>query len=177
MKIVRIIGDESGNGLYSIHYPNEKENVYDTLLERWNDVQFLRETFEQHYNGLVYFRINSIEEAIHITLREAEELDDWLYDLAENPKQNLQSAFSPLNNEVYVLTALQPSKAKAKWLRIYAIRIDKNCYLITGGAIKLTHKMKEDKLLQSESDNISRIREYLKEEGILYPEDLNTDES
>ena len=59
-------------------------------------------------------------------------------------------------------------------LRMYAIKMKENVYLITGGGIKLADKIQnspdlKDHVLQ----NIDKVRTFLKENGILEAEDMN----
>lgn len=58
-------------------------------------------------------------------------------------------------------------------LRMYAIKMEDNVYLITGGGIKLADTIQnspglKDHVLQ----NIDRVKRYLKEEGIIDSEDM-----
>ena len=84
---------------------------------------------------------------------------------------NLSTAFQPLRDLDYTQTLLQQVKAKTKikkkWLRIYAIKIGPNTFIVTGGAIKLVGKMKEKNHLLKEKQKLDDIKYYLKEEGIL----------
>ena len=59
-------------------------------------------------------------------------------------------------------------------LRMYAIKMGKNEYLITGGGIKLADTIQnspglKDHVLQ----NIDRVRRWLKNNGVLDGEDMN----
>lgn len=69
---------------------------------------------------------------------------------------------------------LSREKAKGKrqsshnsWLRIYAIKLDKGIYLITGGAIKLTHLMSEREHTLNELKKMEMVRNYLLDSGIV----------
>jgi hypothetical protein len=55
---------------------------------------------------------------------------------------------------------------------LYAIRLAENCYLVTGGAIKLTLDMKREHL-QNELKKLEQAKLFLRSNGIDYPEDLN----
>jgi len=66
-----------------------------------------------------------------------------------------------------IVSIFGKSKAKANWLRIYALRIDRNTYIITGGAIKLTQKMQERDHTDIELKKIEKCRNYLLELGIV----------
>lgn len=55
----------------------------------------------------------------------------------------------------------------ASWLRIYAIRLEPNIYVVTGGAIKLTHTMQERKHTTLELQKLNRCRDYLRSNGVF----------
>ena len=59
------------------------------------------------------------------------------------------------------------------FLRLYAIRLDKNCYLLVYGGIKLNDKIQNSPILR---DNVFQkmdmVRSYLVEEGILDIDDI-----
>ena len=57
--------------------------------------------------------------------------------------------------------------AHASWLRLYAIKLDKGIYLITGGAIKLTHLMSEREHTLNELKKMEMVRNYLLGNGII----------
>jgi hypothetical protein len=50
---------------------------------------------------------------------------------------------------------------------LYAIRIDENCFVISGGAIKLTHLMKVRPHTQRELDKLDAAKSYLQKQGIF----------
>ena len=51
------------------------------------------------------------------------------------------------------------------WLRLYAIRFQPNSYLVTGGAIKLTHTMQEREHTLEELRKLEKVRNFLLSEG------------
>jgi hypothetical protein len=89
---------------------------------------------------------------------------------------NLSIVFQPLRNLDYTQKELQQVKAKTqiqrKWLRIYAIKIGPNTFIVTGGAIKLVGTMDERTHLLKEKQKLDDIKYYLKEEGILDQDDF-----
>jgi hypothetical protein len=117
---------------------------------------------------------------------EVDELEKEILDasLRMDRATNLQSLFKPLDDMDKSISILQCSKAKVKakgkkWgksprLRIYAIRINATTYVVTGGAIKLTHKMKDSKHTSDELKKIKRVQAWLKSDDIAYPEDLKS---
>lgn len=55
----------------------------------------------------------------------------------------------------------------ASWLRVYAIRVEKNVFIVTGGAIKLTPAMQDRPHTQLELDKMNKCRDFLKANGIF----------
>lgn len=61
-------------------------------------------------------------------------------------------------------------------LRMYAIKMDRNTYLITGGGIKLGATIQESPGLQDHViQNIDKVRAWLKENGIMDADDMEND--
>ena len=58
-------------------------------------------------------------------------------------------------------------RSHASWLRVYAVRVDTNMFIVTGGAIKLTRTMQERSHTQLELDKLNRCRDYLKDQGVF----------
>ncbi len=148
MKIVRIfVSENSEDGLWSIHLMDALQNEFDKFFDLMNNPEWLYGFFEKNSDDLISGFFGN----------------------------NLQHLFKPLNNFEYAITIHQKSKARIKrsWLRLYAVRLAKNCYLVTGGAIKLTLDMQREHL-QVELNKLERVRIFLRDNGIAYPDDLNT---
>jgi hypothetical protein len=182
MKIVPIfVSANVDDGLSSIHLSGEAKNEFDNFFDLLNDIEWLYNFFIQNRLDLNsgYFGNISVKTAISRTLDEAQQMENLLYDLSEkgfaSNSINLQSVFRPLNNFEYAIVTHQKSKAKVRrgWLRLYAIRLAENCYLVTGGAIKLTFDMRRGHL-QLELNKLEQAKRFLRANGIDYPEDLNT---
>lgn len=91
-----------------------------------------------------------------------------------SPNANLDSLFRPLDNGQMIDSTLEKEKAKLKkrehhasWLRIYAIKLAKGIYIITGGAIKLTETMQEREHTKKELGKVDKVRRFLINEGIV----------
>jgi hypothetical protein len=56
----------------------------------------------------------------------------------------------------------KPNKKPSAVLRIYAIRINRHCYIITGHAIKLSRTMDRPHL-QNELNKLKKVRNYLRD--------------
>ena len=143
MEIIPIFGQR----LYSIRYKNEAKDEFSRLFELWNDPEYLEDFFTEHFNDLNsgFWKINQVFNAMLETFKYASELEEKLLTLAKDntndQKAGLETIFKPLHNSQSSVYTLGLSKAKATWLRIYALRIEKDVFLITGGAIKLTLQM------------------------------------
>lgn len=179
MKLVSIFADPKP-AIYAIQFDDEDE--FTKVFDLWSDVEYLEDFFEKNKSDLEkeFYGNISVEEAVNLTLKEAELLEERLYELAQNgnfdTSINLQSLFKALNNQDYKITSLQKSKAygsrRKSWLRIYAIRIASNLYVITGGAIKLTQTMNERSHTLQELNKLCRVKDFLKEEGLLDESDF-----
>jgi len=181
MKLLPIfIAQDSEDGLWSIQLESGGLSEFEVFFDHVNDLEWLYDFFDQNRSDLQggFLGGLSISDAVSRTLIEAEEMENALYDLSEqgfeNKDSNLQHLFKPLNNFEYAIAIHQKSKARIKkgWLRLYAIRLAENCYLVTGGAIKLTPNMKPSHL-GNELKKLEQAKQFLRNNGIDYPEDLN----
>ena len=175
MKIVRIF-DLPNPSLYAIQYDGEVQDEYYRLFELWNDAEHLFEFFSAHERDLKYFNIDPGNAALQ-TYQLAERMETAIENACikgqDEVGQSLQTLFKPLHHHEFSLeVAHQKTKAKRKWLRLYAVRIGPNCFVITGGAIKLTGTMAESPHTQKELRKIDRVVEFLKDEGLYDPTDF-----
>lgn len=179
MKIVRIIAEPKPT-LYAIRFSTDKSNELDRNFELWNDPEYLRSFFKEHSSdlrryGRYHKRHYSINDAVRKTLDDAIRLENELLDIAEPDAEGeydvLQAYFKQLNDMETGLYPLQKSKGKLlkykSWLRLYAIRIDTDLYVVTGGVIKLTKKMKEREHTQVELDKMKRAVNYLRRKNLI----------
>ncbi|MBK8833138.1 MAG: hypothetical protein IPN60_20280 [Saprospiraceae bacterium] len=60
---------------------------------------------------------------------------------------------------------MSKQKARKNYLRLYAIRIDEDCFVITGGAIKLTHLMEDSPHTSKELTKLEKARSFLRGAG------------
>lgn len=62
---------------------------------------------------------------------------------------------------------------ESSFLRLYAIRVDYNCFLIVYGGIKLNDTIQNSPVLKDNVfKKIDSVRQFLKDEGVLDGEDL-----
>lgn len=159
--------------LWAVRYDGETDNVLYSLFDRWNDVAWLRSFFKANSADLErYFRITNINDAIKLTIDDSERLEAIIMDIS--PEANLDLIFRPLSNSRIADCLLGKEKARLKnlvgrssWLRIYAIKLAKGVYIITGGAIKLTATMQEREHTVRELARIEKVRNYLLDENIV----------
>lgn len=166
--------DITGDGrLWAVRYEGEPDNVLYSLFDKWNDIVWLRSFFKANYKDLErYFKITNINDAIRHTIDDSERLEAIIMDIS--PEANLDLIFRPLSNSRIAECLLGKEKARLKnlvgrtsWLRIYAIKLAKGIYIVTGGAIKLTATMQEREHTACELTRIEKVRNYLLDEHIV----------
>ncbi len=157
MKIVSIFAEK----LFSFHYPDEGDNELDRLMELWNDVQYLKKFAED--NGIA-----EVETFVNKIIDNAFEIQDVLEEIANNKRQ-LGHYFKPLTDTEtgFKILSLQKGRLINNQLRIYAIKIDEECFVITGGAIKMSQTMQEFPDTQIELDKLKVAQRYLNDNGVF----------
>lgn len=164
MEIVRIFADR----LTSFRYGTDDE--FTRLFRDWQDPEYLFRFFSENAADLQsgFFGTVSLQEAVRRTRDEARALERKLLELAGSSFKNLDHLFIPL--QPTEPDDLARSKArgfsKKSWLRIYAIRLEPNAYVVTGGAIKLTRAMQDREHTRHELGMLNRCRDFLREQGI-----------
>jgi hypothetical protein len=151
--------------LYAFKFSDESLDELERVFDEWADPMYLFQFFEENNKDIDI----TIEQAIEKIQKEAKFLRDKLIKLASDEPNKLNGLFKNLNNYEYTAKLLQEQKARNRWLRLYAIKIDDNNYVITGGAIKLDnqHLMQDRDYTQKELDKINKCRDYLKDEGVI----------
>lgn len=182
MDIVQIIP----NRIYSIRYDGEERAEYYRLFNKeWTDVDFLMDFFQSHpeftENAFWGFLGNDPEIASARVIRDANLLETHLKELANNSDNgttpDLEHYFEPLEGKYFYELDMTPMKGygtlEASFLRLYAIRVEHNCFLIVYGGIKLNDKIQNSPVLKENVfRKIDSVRQFLKDEGIIDGEDL-----
>lgn len=170
--------------IYSIKYDSQEENEFDRLLKEWRDLDFIQAFMEANREFLKNKTWNKTPEPFSATrkvLREAEKLDDWFEQLYHNTlkeeRPDFDEHFRTLGGKYKYEVEFWPSKSYGReypsFLRIYAIRIAPNTYLITGGGIKLSDSIQNSPGLGNRIlHQIDTVRHYLKDNGIMDSDDL-----
>ncbi len=139
-------------------------------LDLWTDEKYLYAYFEKNKMYLSYFKVKTVKEAVLKTIKQTRLIQKKLYEYIIDETKNLDELFTNFNDEEYHETILSKQKSKQDWLRLYAIKIEPNHYVITGGAIKLVHKMEQSELTKKEKQTIEKCRNYLLD-NVVYDAD------
>ena len=149
--------------LWAIRFDNDKNNALQKVMSQWSDALWLADFFMQNLDDLIsYFRITNIEDAIYQTMEDRDELACIIMDIS--PDANLDHFFRPLENNRMTEILLGKEKGRPhrrSWLRLYAIKLSMGIYIITGGAIKLTHTMQEREHTLQELEKMEKVRNFL----------------
>ena len=176
MEIIRIFVVVN-RSLLSVQFYGEAEDAFTILFEQWSDVEYLEDFFENNKADLQsgFFGEISVEEAVRVTIDEAERVEEYVRRLARASKASRRE--QQIDFVVKDLKANDPSfqlvKTKAygvskpSWLRIYAIRIAENLYVVSGGAIKLTKTMNDRQHLRDELEKLECVKQYLINNGLI----------
>lgn len=171
MQFVRII--KGYDHLWAVKEPNKEYDELTALFEKWNDADFLLDFFMDNLEDLTeYFHIKKVSQAIQDTFDDADELEELILEFPYT--EDLDSLFKPLDITDTRSTELTRQKARnwnrdrhASWLRVYAIRLEPNVYVVTGGAIKLTHLMQDREHTKLELQKLNKCKAYLKANGVF----------
>jgi hypothetical protein len=161
MKIVPIFASK----LFAFHYDNESQDEYARLLDLWNDPEYV---YEYAVRNEVFITKSGFtaEEFAQCILSDVENLEELLlaYKNAKNP---IDACFQPLHDQESGCKILSLQKKKCKFLRLYAIRIETNCFVITGGAIKVTRTIQGHIDTMTELTKLNKCKSYLQSQGIF----------
>lgn len=170
--------------IYSVRYDGEDDNEYDRLFNEWNDMEYVTtfmETHQQYLSSPVWSQTPTPEDASRQVYEEAEIMESNFEELAENSangsKPDFDSLFRFFNGKYQYELEIPPMKSygpkRPSLLRIYAIKLQQNRYLITGGGIKLADTIQNSPGLQDHVlQNIDKVRDFLFTNGISDSEDI-----
>jgi hypothetical protein len=145
--------------LHAVKLENDFDE-FERIINFLSDASQLEEYFNENPDVLIHYKI-SIEDAIEKTLEAAIEL----YEHIEKYKNNLNLIFEPLK-KLGGEHVLHRMKYKSTWIRLYAIQIESQYFIITGGAIKQSQKMSDHPDTKKELSKLEKVRDYLLEQGI-----------
>ena len=183
MEFVRVI--KGYNHLWAVKNPDKELDELTSLFEQWNDANYLFKFFRDNIDDLKsYFKIERVPQAIQDTFEDSDALEELI--LTFPYTEELDTLFKPL--DVTDTKSMELTRQKARnrecerhdsWLRIYAIRLEPNVYVVTGGAIKLTRAMQDKEHTMIELNKLNKCKEFLKRNGVFDKDsfiDLNMEE-
>lgn len=166
---------EKNKGLFAVSFQyspfvgevSPEIDELDIAFDRWRDAIWLRDFFIKFRSDLATFDpMLNVKGAVRQVMEEAEKI----YDTLRAPGVDLNKRFKPLDNREPVALAYDLQKLKAtgdhrrSMIRLYALRLD-NMFIVTGSAVKLTHKMQGRQHLMDELYKLEVARAYLKKSG------------
>lgn len=171
MKFVRVI--DGYDHLWAVKAQDKEADELTLLFRNWTNGDYLLDFFMEHFDDLKgYFHIERLDEAVSDTFEDAEDLQELVLDFPYT--EHLDSLFKPLDITDAQSNELSREKARnwdrkrhASWLRIYAIRLGPDVYVVTGGAIKLTRTMQEREHTALELQKLNRCKAFLKSNGVF----------
>ena len=171
MEFVRVI--EGFDHLWAAQESGKEFDELTALFEKWNNAGYLLEFFKDNFEDLKnYFKIEKISQAIQDTFDDSDALEELI--LTFPYTENLDSIFKPLDITDTVNTELTRQKARNwnrvrhdSWLRVYAIRLEPNVYVVTGGAIKLTRTMQDKEHTMVELAKLNKCKDFLRQNGVF----------
>ena len=184
MEIVEIYED----WLYSIQFDEEDLNEYARVFKEWHDLDYLEKFFTDNasfINTPIWKNAgldpDNPEASAQKVLDEAEELESYIEELVKNIKSGTKPDFDEyfhfLDGKYKCVWTLEPMKSygtcRPSLLRLYAIKLESNCYLIVYGGIKLGNTIQNSPILKDKVFNkIDHVLNYLKANGIEDSSDI-----
>lgn len=158
--------------MWAVKEPDKEFDELTSLFEN-GTMRIIYWIFQrQHRRPKEVFPYRKVSEAIRDTFEDADELEELILEFPYT--ENLDGLFMPLDVTDARCVELTRRKARnwnrdkhASWLRIYAIRLEANVYVVTGGAIKLTHLMQDKEHTAMELDKLNRCKAFLKANGVF----------
>ncbi len=171
--------------LYSIKYEDESEDEYHRIFNEWNDKEYLLSFFKANVRYLdneIWGSLkNEPEASAASVIDDANVLEKYIKTICENSensnKPDLDEYFHPLEGKYCYVWNMIPMKAYGRkrhtFIRIYAIKMATNIYLIVYGGLKLGKSIQDSPCLKdSVIKKIDIVMRYLKEQGIVDGDDL-----
>lgn len=164
--------------IYSIKYDDEDVNEFERLFENWRDLDVVVDFFEknkEHLKSKVWSAVCEPEAAAYQVSEEADDLEilfrKLYFNAKEKNKPDFDSHFKFLDGKYKFEFEYAPMKSYGtefpSFIRLYAIKMGANRYIIVGGGIKLCKTIQESPYLKDHIiQNIDKVRAWLKCYGI-----------
>lgn len=163
MKIVAIFAHR----LFAFKYEGEADNEYDRLFDLWMDTEYVRSFLNANEKDIPNHKTK--RQFVEYIRQDAINIDEQLIRITETTDQFLSFFFQALDNKEYQFKILSLQKGRQHCLRLYAIKIDEDTFVITGGAIKLPlhHLMEDREHTRVELQKLKSAKSYLKKNGVF----------
>lgn len=168
--------------IYSIKYDGEDANEFERLFEDWRDMDGVIGFFEKNKDYLkskAWSAVCEPEAAAYQVFEEADDLEilfrELYFNAKEESKPDFDSHFKFLDGKYKFEFEYVPMKSygteSPSFIRLYAIKMGTNRYIIIGGGIKLCKTIQESPYLKDRIiQDIDKVRSWLRCNGI-YEED------
>lgn len=162
--------------IWSIQYNGHDKCVFDELFDDdvWFSIEYLKEKYERNEDWIKSGPWAGLEETQWIieARNEAENFYDRFLDIDESGSNDWDSMFYPLSkNEYYLEYERKKSYSREyndnfsiqppSFFRLYAIKIDDNKYIITGGTIKYAKNMNTHPDMKEQLNHINEVRKWI----------------
>lgn len=184
MEVIEIYPDN----LFAVKFDNKDQDEYAAAFTLWQDLDYLVKFFDDNKDLVnTEFWKNALpslesEDLAKSIVDESFDLLEYIKDIVTNTSggvtPDFDSFFQELGGKKYNhLREYVPQKsygtAVPTMLRLYAIRLDSNCYIVVHGGIKLTQKIQDTPQLNKELfPKIDNVLQFFKANGIIDAEDL-----
>ena len=171
MRFVRVV--QGYDHLWAVFDEKKGADELTALFRKWSDANYLLDFFIENLRDLKsFFQIEKVSDAISDTMEDAQDLERLILEFPYT--ERLDDLFHPLSFGDDRARELTREKARnwdrkrhPSWLRIYAVRIEPNVYIVTGGAIKLTAKMQDKQHTMAELEKLNKCHDYLRQNGVF----------
>lgn len=161
MKIVPIFAEN----LFAIQYEGEEMNEYQRLMNLWRDMEYLHNFLTKNESDLPG-NCTKMQVANRI-MDDQLQMYKTIIEILRGGDRKLEEFFRPLHNNEYQAQILSLQKGRESYLRMYAIKVDNDTFVITGGAIKLTRTMQEREHTNDELLKLDKVKRYLDSNGVF----------
>ncbi len=174
--------------LYSIKFDGADTDEYSRILALWKDLDYLVDFFKTNAKEVAqpFWREAGLNPDTPIASAErvASEsivLATHIHELARNAKAgkipDFEDFFHPLGGKYSYVRELEPHKSYGTFnpslLRLYAIKLERNVYLIVFGGIKLGSTIQNSPGLKDQVfSRIDNVISFLKANGIVEGDDI-----
>lgn len=174
--------------LYSVRYDGQEDDEYTKAFDLWHDLDYLLSFFKK-YAGYMNAEVwidaglspDDPYKSAERVISEADDLEKYIEELIGNTqkcrKPELGSLFRHLEGKYKFLTELVPQKSYGRYwpslIRLYAIRLEENCFLVVYGGIKVGSKIQNSPVLDKKViPAIDNVLSFLQSNGIAEQDDL-----